>query len=230
MTVGDHVSRESRRQDMRAGRDGYVAGNDLTINVHYPSGSDPSLRAVLVVGDVPQEPEAFQSRADLMEMLEQESRTRVSVVFAVTGLPGVGKTQVAAACARRRIDDRWRLVAWIDATDTASLLAGLAKAVRNWLEADGERQLVVFDNAADLDGLRPFVPSAGAAQVVITSNRQSASGLGTPVAVGEFTEAEALQFLAERTGLSDPAAAQELAEELGFLPLALAQAAGVISA
>ena len=37
-----------------------------------------------------------------------------------------------------------------------------------------------------------------------------------------------LAFLAERTGLADPAGAGELAEELGYLPLALAQAAAVI--
>ena len=37
-----------------------------------------------------------------------------------------------------------------------------------------------------------------------------------------------MAFLAERTGLADPAGAGEVAAELGFLPLALAQAAAVI--
>ena len=58
-----------------------------------------------MVGDVPQEPAAFQPRAGLMEALERKPGGRVSVVFAVTGIRGVGKTQVAAAYARRRIAD-----------------------------------------------------------------------------------------------------------------------------
>jgi len=169
-------------------------------------------------------------------------------MFAVTGIRGVGKTQVAAAYARQRIADGWRLVAWVDATSAVSVLAGLAQvsvtagvgaagedasvlaaAVRHWLEADGERRLVIFDNAVDLDGLRPFLPSAGASQVVITSIRRSAAGLGTGVPVDVFTGEEAVGFLAERTGLDDRAGALELAEELGFLPLGLAQAAALIA-
>ena len=136
-------------------------------------------------------------------------------------------------------------MAWVNAEDAASLAGGLAavaeaaglagqgggdpgRVVRHWLEAGGDRCLLVFDNAADPDLLRPYLPAAGAARVLVTSNRQSVADLGDPVGVEVFTPAEAVAFLAGRTGLADPAGAGELADELGFLPLALAQAAAVI--
>jgi tetratricopeptide (TPR) repeat protein len=208
------------------------------------AGDQPGM---LVVGDVPQQPAAFQPRPELAAALEPGS-SRVSVVFAVTGVRGAGKTQVAAAYARRRIGERWRLVAWVDASDEASVLSALAQVavaagigqagqdarelaagVRHWLEADGRQRLVVFDNAGDLDVLRPFLPAGGAAQVVITSSRRPAAGLFRPVAVDVFTDGEAVAFLAQRTGLGDDAGARVLAGELGRLPLGLAQAAALIA-
>src|SRR5258708_23208978 len=89
--------------------------------------------------------------------------------------------------------------------------------------------LVAFDNAVDIDGLRPFVLAAGAAQVVITSTRQAAGNLGPGVAVDVFAETEALALQATRTGLDDDAGARHLAAEMGRLPLGLAQAAAVIA-
>ena len=202
----------------------------------------------VVAGEIPQEPLGFQLRADLLAALDAPG-AEVRVVRSVTGMRGVGKTHLAAAYARARLADGWRLVAWINAEEESGLLTGLAevaaglglaagtedaaavgRAVRHWLEADGERCLLVLDNATDPAMLRPFLPAAGKARVIITSNRESMTSLGAGVRVDVFSEAEALTFLAARTGLADAAGAAELAAELGWLPLALAQAAAVIAA
>jgi tetratricopeptide (TPR) repeat protein len=204
--------------------------------------------AVVVAGEIPQEPLGFQPRGDLLAALATAG-PGVRVVHALTGMRGVGKTHLAAAYARSRVAEEWRLVAWVNAENIGSMLAGLVetaaaldlgegtgdgqvagRAVRRWLEAGRDRCLLVFDNATDPAQLRPYIPAAGAAQVIITSNQQSMTYLGTAVPVDVFTEPEALTFLAARTGRADAAQARALAEELDFLPLALAQAAAVIAA
>jgi tetratricopeptide (TPR) repeat protein len=225
-------------QGVQAGR-----GN-VQHNYYYDGVRRAEPERPLVVGSVPQAPPAFQPRGDLLAAL-RAAGPGVSVVRSVTGIRGVGKTQVAAAYARECIDAGWRLVAWVNAEDTAEALAGLAlvaaqlgipqdgssvadlgKLVRARLEADGERCLLVFDNVTGIKALRDYIPAAGQARVVITTTSSAAAGRIVPVDV--FTEDEALAFLAERTGRAGPGAA-ELARELGYLPLALAQAAAVIT-
>ena len=70
----------------------------------------------VVVGEIPREPAGFQPRAALQAKLM--ATEGVAVLSAVTGGRGIGKTQLAGAIARRRITERWPVVAWIVAEDS----------------------------------------------------------------------------------------------------------------
>src|SRR5271165_424582 len=217
-----------------------------------PQAAEPPARTIandqVVVGDIPAERPGLQPRSALLAQLNRT--TRRSPVVVLTGGWGMGKTQLAAAYARTRLANRWRLIAWVNARDSESLQAGLAavaeaaglsddgsrrgavdagQAVRSWLETDGSRCLLVFDDAEDPGLLLPFVPAAGAARVLITVAREPTAELGTSIPVDVFNAEEAQALLDGRTGLADEAGASAVAAELGHLPLALDQAAAVIA-
>jgi tetratricopeptide (TPR) repeat protein len=235
---------EPRRTDIAGGQGVQVGDHGLQVNFLF-GGRQPA--GPVVAGKVPQAPPAFQPREGLLDQL-RAAGSGVCVVRAVTGMRGVGKTQLAAAYARECIDAGWRLVAWVNAEDAPAILNGLAVvaervgvdkpgtplehiglAVRNLLEADGERCLIVFDNVTDMDAVQPYKPAAGKSLVMITSTESAQVDSHEPLTVGVFTQEESLAFLRERTGQDDPEGALVLAEELGYLPLALAQAAAMIS-
>lgn len=193
----------------------------------------------VVTGLIPHEPPNFQTPAALALLSEP--------VCLVTGQRGVGKTQAAAAYARQRVRDGW-LVAWIGAETEDQIRAGMvelgdrlelcrpedsaevnAARVRNHLQTRSGPALLVFDNVVSLDAIRPYLPSVGTAQVVITSTVRG-SQIGCEVQVEVFDPETALRFLREATGFDDDVSAAELAQEVGYLPLALAQAAARIRA
>jgi tetratricopeptide (TPR) repeat protein len=220
-----------------AGGDGRGEANDAA-----PGGGQ------VVVGEIPREPLAFVEREALSKLAEVAERGRVAVVCAVTGLRGVGKTQLAAAYARTRISEGWGLVGWVNADSRDSMLADMARVadamgvadpdgdslesarrLRAHLETRIGHGLVVFDNAADPDVLRPFLPAAGSTQVVITSVDRAFTELGTAVDVVVYSRSESLAYLAERTTVVDHDGAEAVASELADLPLGLAQAAATIA-
>ncbi|AQZ65759.1 Putative ATP/GTP-binding protein [[Actinomadura] parvosata subsp. kistnae] len=207
------------------------------------SGSRP---APAVIGDVPREPRAFQPRAQLSERIDQLLCTpRPAPVCALVGGRGVGKTHLAAAHARRCIQDGIP-VAWLHA-ETADHLHGsldqfaadtglrsdgddftaVTRKARAWLQARREPYLVVLDNATDPDLLAPLLPAHGQARVLITTNDHAFERLGAMVPVEQFTEAEAVGYLRTRVS-GDDDGFHALAEELDRLPLALGIAAAAL--
>ena len=201
----------------------------------------------VVVGEIPREPAAFVVREILDRLAAAAGGGRVAVVCAVTGLRGVGKTQVAAAYARARVGEGWGLVGWVNAETRDVLLDGLmrvaeglgvadpegdslesARRLRACLQARAGEGLLVLDNATDPDGLRPFLPATGGTQVVVTTTDRAFAGFGQAVDVSAFTRSQSAVFLRARTGLADDDGADAVAQELGDLPLGLAQAAATI--
>ena len=246
------------QQDIHTDRNVDAVTRDLTVNDRHAAhaGSQAQERLPpeaashqVVVGDIPLEPPGFRPKVSLLAQLDRAG-SGVAVIHAVTGLLGLGTTQLAAAYARAKLAADWRLVAWVNGTDTASLQAGLAavadatglvdrdsgrniadagRAVRHLLETDGDRCLLVFDDVADPEALRPFIPANGTAQVLITSTRQPPAHLGAGIPMDVFSADEASAFLIARTGLDDKAGAAAVAAVLGHLPLALALAAPMIA-
>jgi tetratricopeptide (TPR) repeat protein len=244
-------SAASVRQENEAARDVYAAGRDINISNYVqappPPAPNHTASVQVVTGEIPREPLSFVARSAQAELSRAAAGAAVAVVCPVTGLRGVGKTQLAAAYARARVRDGWGLVGWVNAESRDTLLAGLARIaeatgvgdpqgdslesarkLKEHLQTRPDDSLLVFDNASDPDQLRPFLPAIGKTQVVVTTTDRGFTELGRPVEVPVFSRLESVDYLAERTGLADRAGAAAVAEELGDLPLGLAQAAAAI--
>jgi len=187
-----------------------------------------------------------QQAVNLMGALAEPASTVV-----LSGMGGVGKTQLAAACSHQL----WQtgqldLLVWITATRREAIVTGYAQGgsdVANpsetetaelvatrflaWLASTDKRWLVVLDELADPAELRGLWPQGANGRVLVTTRRRDAAlaDRGAVIDVGLFTQQEALTYLSDRLEAECRPdrliEAADLADDLGRLPLALAQAA-----
>ncbi|WP_431330487.1 tetratricopeptide repeat protein [Streptomyces sp. IPPR8] len=222
------------------------------------------------VGVIPPEAQSFQHRAEadrLRATVAGGGTTMLSQVL--TGMGGVGKTQLAAAHARAAWDDgRLDVLVWITASAQSSVVSGYAQAGVELCRADPDdperaakqflawltpkpgqppcRWLIVLDDVADPSDLVVRAENAGShyslwppasphGQVLLTTRRRDAALFGQGrrrIEVGLFAPAESAGYLTaslaafSRTEPADDLTA--LARDLGYLPLALAQAAAYL--
>jgi len=184
-----------------------------------------------------------------------ETEHTVGVVQAITGMGGIGKTQIAVEFAYR-YRASYPFVFWLTADSHEQLqsdsllharllaLPGVEAqdpqvaiaAWRSWL-AKHDNWLLVIDNADDPVIAQSFVPTDAKGHCIITSRRSQLESLGVrdAIALRLMSPDTAIQFLALRTARElgsgeERAAAGDIARELGHLPLALEQAAAYIAA
>jgi hypothetical protein len=100
------------------------------------------------------------------------------------------------------------------------------QTVRERLRDEGEGLLLIYDNAVDEASLRTYLPTGGAARLLVTSTAHAWRGVAAPVEVRVWPKEVGADYLIARTGRDrERAEAEALSEALGGLTLAHAQAA-----
>lgn len=198
----------------------------------------------------------FTGRDDVLAQLHEALNTKGAA--AVSGMPGVGKTQTAVEYAHRHSSE-YRLIFWARAETRETLISDFVNiaatlqlpevraqeqsfavgAVKRWFDANPD-WLLVLDNADDLALVREFLPTTPKGRIIFTTRAQATGVIATPVPVLKMEEEEGALFLLRRAKIlaedatlesadeGDRKKAIEITREVDGLPLALDQAGAFI--
>ena len=191
-------------------------------------------------------------RKKLLEVVPQKYNHRV----ALYGLGGVGKTQTALAYVYAHKSD-YESIYWITGVNQASLLSGyqdiakraglvkwtadispsdVAKNVLSWLRGQ-ENWLLVIDNVDDISAVDGYLPdrAAGKHTLITTRNTNYYEIPAEGIEIGVLEPKDAQRLLLIRSQYSPKAEpekieaeAAEIVNRLGYLALAIEQAAAYI--
>jgi Tetratricopeptide repeat len=227
---------------------------DPTPDPEASPGSEPdspSLAAPLggtpeVWGTVPSRNRLFTGREELLKQLRDgltTSRLAAVVPYAVHGLGGVGKTQIAIEYAYR-YQEFYDVVWWIRCDEESliessiaalaprlnlpSVGVGLEESAAAVLDAlrlgkPYSRWLLIFDAAAGPESIRRFLVNRPG-HTLVTSRNPNWEDVADTVHIKVFSRTESSQFLGRRVPGIEEKDSDALAEALGDLPLALDQA------
>jgi DNA-binding SARP family transcriptional activator len=181
-----------------------------------------------------------------------------AAVIVVEGMPGVGKTRFAVRAAHQLVRagrfDEIQLWADLHGFDPAAAPVGPGEVLAGFLELLGVRReqlpqaleqraalyrdrvagkkvLVLLDNAADEEQVRPLVPGGSADCLVLLTSRRSLTDLdgAQSLSLDVLRRSEALALLGRISGVdrieAEPRQSERVVELCGGLPIALTLAA-----
>jgi tetratricopeptide (TPR) repeat protein len=243
---------------------GQIIGDNNIIHQHFisASGSIPAAPSVRVSNVPFSHNPFFTGREEILAQLRAHFQTdhvaALSQPQAMSGLGGIGKTQLAIEYAHRYRHD-YQAILWTRADTCEALISGyvaiahllnlpqkdeqdqglVVQAVLRWLTTQAG-WLLILDSADDLTITREFLPTAFDGHLLLTTRAQAMGRLAYRVEVDTMEGEVGALLLVRRAGLvahtasleaaspSDVALASELTEELGGLPLALDQAGAYV--
>jgi tetratricopeptide (TPR) repeat protein len=202
----------------------------------------------------------FTGRSSTLEQLRAAFLARKTGVFvqALTGLGGIGKTQIALEYVYRYAQT-YQAIFWVAADPQGDLLADyvsiarflhlpeqqepnqalIVDAIKQWFQQH-EGWLLVFDNVEEVAAVNAFRPVAGNGHILITTRAQATGIIATPCEVEPMDLQEGTQFLLQRVKLlsqdlpldqgesQEKAAAEEITRLFAGHPLALDQAGAYV--
>jgi tetratricopeptide (TPR) repeat protein len=225
-----------------------------------PGPAPPSVPPLFVIPS-PRNP-LFTGREDLLTLLHTRLTTSrkaaLTQAVAISGLGGIGKTQIAREYAYR-YQSSYQAVLWITAANRETLVADfvnvahrlalperdmedpslIVAAVRRWLEEQSD-WLLILDNADDLDLLSDVLPTGKHGALLLTTQAQATGSIAPGLSVSQMNEEEGCQLLLCRAQMLSPAdpldqitpeiyaQAAAIVREMAGLPLALGQAGAYI--
>ena len=227
---------------------GYVKkGMDvLSERVVADTASNISVQKPVIFGRRPDVADSYyierEEQVRLCNLINEDPRLRVVLV----GMRGCGKSQLASELAWSCEEKKWDLVAWINATSKEQVRSGLIELARKLgIETQGRNEewiieqcfsylesgepsdrLIVFDNVEDINHLTKLVPRGDGLRVVVTTTNDCGwkNQSWESIKVGVFSREDSIKCLLRITDSEDSEAADAVAQKLGDLPLAIAQA------
>ena len=200
----------------------------------------------------------FIGREDILSRMHTQLQAGQAIGLAqpqaISGLGGIGKTQIAVEYAYRYYRD-YQAVLWVQADSREALVSSYVaiafllklpekdaqdqmitvQAVKTWLQRHS-KWLLILDNADELDFISEFLPPILGGHLLLTTRASALGRLAGRIEVESFSPEHGALLLLRRALLLAPDAtleqaspqdrelALQITQELGGLPLALDQA------